>query len=892
MTIFTRSRRICSSFGQSFWRCQAYLFLSTLALQVVPTSSFALPKTKSSANAPETAEGVKTGRAYRVLHYRISLQVDPQAAPADFEAEARIRFKPTAPLKSLQLDAQNLKVQQIQMVPNGMTLPFSLQQGQGESQVLDILFPAPLNAGSTHELSLFYKGQIRQGHDGFFRVSDPDNASRGALLFTHFEALSARKFFPCDDEPTDKATSEVEATVPPDFTVISNGKLVSERRYTVKKKTWKTVRWELKKPISTYLISLAVGRFGKVKASARKGEPEVALYVDPQKTSQASFVAEATREAMRFYQDLLGVKYPWPKYAIIGIPTFLWGGMENASATHMNQERTLLPDDKSELRKSAFANLTAHELAHQWFGDLVTMKTWEDVWLNESFASYYATLATHSLFGGPESELALLTDTANAYYRQENGPRSHPIVMTNLKSPDEAFDSINYTKGENVLRMLSAYMGEPAYRQGIRDYLEKYSYRNASNQDLFSSLEKSSGQSLQAFRSGWLLQKGFPLISASAAYDPEKKTLQIDLSQRPNQAFDGARPYVFQSRMVAHRTRAPEYHKEMLLRSNQVHDRFSLNLIAEPEWVTLDSDAVVLAQWEYNDVLQAQLPVRALKDPSPLARYSAARQILDPWIKGKSLSSGDLQVVATVLSSDPSLFVRMALLRSLRYADQRYVPDVIGKTLFELAQQSLSTSPPWQKESVHAVSSWRSELLATLGRVDNEAGLKLLGQVLNQPKSSLDDTSMAALGAAGFGTDEALALLKTSLQKQGRRGYSYRYAILSALGAFQNPRAAKEIEAVSQDVSSDFMGRLGSYVINNAVLRNSVEWVHFVTTFIIRNQRFNDEVKSRILQTIEDSKSKDVQSALEAIVQKADSARLKEAANRILQKNFSGSRGT
>ena len=339
---------------------------------------------------------------------------------------------------------------------------------------LTIHLPQPLKAGERATIAIDYSGKIHSEHEGLFKVRDPEEPARGPLLFTQFESTSARAFFPCDDEPYNKATTEVTATVPARYDVVSNGVLVRDRKLKHGGGHWHEVHWRLDQRQSTYLVSLAIAPFKKIWDKANG--TEVSIYVGESKVPRAHFALQTTEKALAYFNEYLGVRYPWPKYAQVGIPTFFWGGMENTSATHMNQERFLLNDSSSEFEKGGITGLVAHELAHQWFGDYVTMKWWDDVWLNESFATLMGTRATRHIFGNEEADIGNLLGVWDSYFRQEDGPRSHPIVNKTFDSSDEGFDAISYEKGANVLRMLSFYLGEEKFRKGLGVYLKAHAF--------------------------------------------------------------------------------------------------------------------------------------------------------------------------------------------------------------------------------------------------------------------------------------------------------------------------------------------------------------------------------------------------------------------------------
>ena len=469
-------------------------------------------------------------RPIDVLHYKIQIEIDPSTDPQDFPAEAEITLKTLAPIDSFTLDRDQLVVAEVwqagrkKKTPNDQNvMPLSFDAT--DPKTVRVLLGRKTKRGEELTIGVRYSGKIRSAHHGFFKVRVPDDPERGPLLFTHFEAMGARAFFPCNDEPYDKATTEIIATVPARYEALSNGKRVGDRRFKKAGAPWREIHWRLDKPHSTYLVALAIGPFQK--RASKVGSKEISVWVGPGKTDKAAYSLKVTKQCYQFFEKYLGVKYPWPQYATVGLPTYLWGGMESTTSTHMNEERTLLADPRSELDKKRIVILAAHELAHQWFGDFVTMKWWDDLWLNEAFASILGTLGTRDVFRNEEAELDVIIETWDDYMRQEDGPRSHPIIDKGLSCPDDAFDAINYTKGENILRMLSFYVGEAKFRKGLKRYLTKHALGNATYLDFFKAVEDASGVKLARFRDSWLLQRGYPILSYSGDWDAKSKVYRL-----------------------------------------------------------------------------------------------------------------------------------------------------------------------------------------------------------------------------------------------------------------------------------------------------------------------------------------------------------------------------
>jgi len=822
-------------------------------------------------------------RPYDASSYAISLEIDPATDPKEFHAEVVLQAKALEDLTTLTLDTDELSIGYVQMnLPKRQPLKFESLDGKS----LKVTFPEIMKAGSKFTLHIAYAGKINTANAGFFKVQDPDEPERGTLLFTQFESVKARSFFPCNDEPYDKATTEIRVSVPVRYDAVSNGKRLKDKKFRRGDAQWREIHWKQEKPHSTYLVSLAIAPFTKV-ATKHKGK-ELSFYVGETKKDRAAFGLDATKKSVEFIESYTGVPYPWSKYASVGLPTFLWGGMENTSATFMNQDRMLLTEPGSILEKKQVVGLIAHELAHQWFGDYVTMKWWEDIWLNEAFATHIGTLAEKSYFKNEGIELDIVTDTWQNYFRQEDGPRSHPIVNRAMKSSDDAFDSISYVKGQNVLRMLSYYVGEEKFRQGLKLYLTKHALANADYQDFFAAIEKASGKELSHFRDTWLLQRGYPVVRQSGSWDDGLKKFSFTLAQASNHSTDRS-IFHFRVPVVFRRKSNPAYARTVDFLMEGPRASQTVSLPAEPEWVTVNPGGIALAKILPEEGKEASLSVLALSDPDPVARTWAAYAFLAPLKEGKSLSATAEKTVVLMLRNDPSPYVRSAIAESFQSLKARWLPDSIGATLVELAKASLGSSFDRTLESAQDPSGWRqwrSELLGALGKVNRPEVLPILASALSKPNVGLDDLSKATLAVAMVGDEKSSDILKTALKLHEGRGYRYKFMVQLAFGGLATPAAAKEIREISKTCGADLLGRMPRNIRDNSILIESPEWAQFLKDFILEDAKFGDEIKARVLTTVEEVKTRPIKSMLETIQQQSKSERLKETSKKILDKNF------
>jgi hypothetical protein len=817
-------------------------------------------------------------RPYNATHYKISLELDPGENPSTFEAETTITVKGITPTSTLVFDAEDLKVNRVKLIsPKTGKATF-----ESTNKTVTVHLSKPLEPNRSLTLELAYSGQVHDNNWGFFKVTDPDAPDRGTLLFTQFEPQAARNFFPCNDDPSNKATVEMITRVPNRYQVISNGKLISDKKQG---KENHVVHWSQEKPISTYLVALGVGPFTKVIA---KNNKDVSLWVGAEHASTSQYAADVTADALTFFEGFTGVKYPWAKYATVGVPTFIWGGMENTSNTFMNEERLLLTENQSAADRRRIVGLTAHELAHQWFGDLVTMKWWDDVWLNEAFATYMSTLAEKHIFKNERPEMDVVLNAWNDYFRQENGPESHPIQGKQLESPQEAFDSINYIKGANVLRMLSFYVGEEKFRRTLNKYLSAHSYANATYLDFFKAASAASGENLDSFRDSWIVQRGYPVVTYSGTWDGDSSKYQLTLAQRANHPEDNT-TFTFRIPVTFHRKSAPAYDQTITLTMNQPSITEPVNLLAQPEWVTVNPGAVVLAKVEPQERDEKLLALQATTDPDPISRVWAGMELASGLLEGDSISSTAERALLSMITDDQSPYVRSAMLGVASRMKARWLPSEMGDKVFELAKQARDTTYSRTvtfESDPYGWIDYRAHLLTAVGRSQSDYVLPFLTETLQNPTLTLDDLTAAAQAVASLGDPKSAEVLKSALAVHKKRGYRYEFAINFAFGALENTTAAAEIREIAKTARPDLMGRIGWAVKDNQVLKNSPEWAAFLKDFVLQNDRFDDEVKSRILHTIEEVKNESVHSLLQNIVKDAKSDRLKSLSKKMLEKNF------
>ncbi len=383
-----------------------------------------------------------------------------------------------------------------------------------EQETATLTFAVPVSAGK-HVLSIDYAGKINQHAAGLFALDYDTPSGSKRALFTQFENSDARRFVPSWDQPNPKATFSLTATVPSDLMPLSNMPIVK----TVKLgKGMERVSFAETPKMSSYLLFFGLGDFERI--TNKVNGVEVGVVVKRGDTDKAKFALDAASHILPYYEDYFGVKYPLPKLDLIAGPgqSQFFGAMENWGAIFYF-ERDLLIDPRISTQddQRRVYVVVAHEMAHQWFGDLVTMDWWDGIWLNEGFASWMEVKATDHLH--PEWHLWLdsLGAKENAM-RMDARTGTHPIItpIRDVLQANEAFDTITYEKGQSVIRMLEQYVGADAFRDGVRAYIKAHTYSNTVTDDLWRELDKGAKLPVTQVAHDFTLQAGIPLIRATA----------------------------------------------------------------------------------------------------------------------------------------------------------------------------------------------------------------------------------------------------------------------------------------------------------------------------------------------------------------------------------------
>ena len=464
---------------------------------------------------PETARPSK---------YRIKLQ--PDLKNFTFDGEQSVDLLILEATSAIVLNSIDLEISNTTLHANGTTLTSKSVTIDKDAETATLDFGETIQPGDAR-LEMVFTGGLNDKLMGFYRseYTSQDGETR-YLATTQFEPTDARRAFPCWDEPAKKATFEVTLVFSDEYQAVSNTPVVEE---AVPGPGLKSVRFAETPIMSTYLLAFIVGNLTSIEERAAGGTT-VGVWTTPGKEDQASFALDTSVKLLSYFNEYFGIPYPLPKLDHIAIPDFAAGAMENWGAVTYRETALLVdPDNSSAGTRQRVAEVIAHEMAHMWFGDLVTMEWWDDLWLNESFASWMGNKAVDWLFPEWEMWTQFVNMDTNRALSLDGLKNSHPIEQA-VKNPAEVsqlFDAISYSKGASVIRMLENFLGEESFRKGLNRYLSSHMYDNARTEDLWSALETESGRPVTAIMDSWVKQMGYPVLQVESDRTGGQTTLSV-----------------------------------------------------------------------------------------------------------------------------------------------------------------------------------------------------------------------------------------------------------------------------------------------------------------------------------------------------------------------------
>jgi aminopeptidase N len=747
---------------------------------------------------PGTRTNFVGDRPFRLDHARLDWQVDLEAKRLSGTATLTVAAR-RAGLTSVSFDAVELDVEAVTVAGraagftnDGQTLRVTLAEAAAENTPLAI--------------AIRYSCRPRRGL--YFVGPTAAHPERAPQCWTQGQDDDARCFLPCLDQPIDKFTTEVICTAPAGLFVLSNGDL----RERTELPGGRATRWHyaLALPQPAYLLTLVVGPFAEQRDRAPRTGVDVYAFCAPGREADARRSVARTGAMIDHFSEKIGLPYPHARYSQIFVPEFIFGGMENTSATTLTELALL--DERAALDHD-MDGLVSHELAHQWWGDLLTCREWSEAWLNEGFATYFEYVWREQAKGRDEADHELLADT-DGYLAEASGRYVRSIVSRHYDEPIHLFDAHLYEKGGRVLHMLRQELGEESFWRAIGHYAKKHAKGSVETRDLARAIEDVTGRSVEAMLDRWIARPGHPELEGRWSWDDDRKVGTLALAQK--QAVTPEAPLFELSATVRFEIDGRTRDERVAVR--EAAHNFEFSLPAAPTQVIFDPGDVLLKS------------IKLEKSGALWRRQLAAAELgVDRVLAARALADlpepANIEGLVGALADDRFWGVRGAAARALgrtrrdeardaliaaRGATEPRVRRAIAAGLGEFAgdERAARALADWLRAGDPSVFV-EAELALALGRTRSPLALELLPPLVDRPSFQAVIASRAIEGLGKTGDERAFQLIRRAWRPEAH--FPARRAVVAALAELSRgtglARAAREaIEERLRD--GDFRVRL------------------------------------------------------------------------------------
>jgi aminopeptidase N len=626
---------------------KAFCLLLALAL-VAPYSLPARPlrQQTQTQKQPLPPRQYIPNRDYDTRNITLNLRFDWEKEQA--LGTATISFAPLARgLQRVEFDAANMTFNSVKLA-GGAALRFetdtkneklrvTLDRAYEPADVITVVIDYHTNGvDTTPGIASFGRGLT-------FIKPRADDPTRPRQIWSQGESEYNHYWFPCFDHPNDFATSEMIATVDKPMMVISNGRLLETKDNGDNTRTF---HWKMEQPHASYLASIVVGEYAAIEQKYQ--DIPVISYVYPSEVKEGRVSVARMADMVRFFSEKTGVKYPYAKYAQTMTRDF-GGGMENISAT--TQTDNMIHDARFELDGDS-DGLQSHELAHQWFGDYVTCRSWSDIWLNESFATYFQAMWDEHRLGRDDFLYLDVKGNQDAYYSAWRNNLRRPIVTSNYQNPDAVFDTYAYPRGGAVLHMLRMTLGEDNWWRSINHYLTKYAHQPVQTEQFRIAIEETTGQPMDWFFDQWVYKMGHPIFNVTKKYDAAAKslTLTVRQEQKADPAWDYPQAGLFRTPVDVEigTGEGPAKVTRVWIEPKE-EQSFTFPLAAEPKLVNFDYGDTLIKEVKF-DKSREELEYQLSSDADVMGRMWALGR-LDELLKAPATAEAEKQQIVQAIAS-------------------------------------------------------------------------------------------------------------------------------------------------------------------------------------------------------------------------------------------------
>ena len=717
-------------------------------------------------------------------------------------------------------------------------------------------------------LTLIIEYQVNDPHRGLFFIK-PDSSypDKPYQAWTQGEDEENSYWFPCYDYPNDKATSEMFITVKKPYTALSNGKLVET--IDNKEEDSRTFHWLQDKPHVSYLIMMAIGDYKILDGGAFKDKP-IEYYVYPKNAVNGKETYKHTPDMIKVYSDKIGYDYAWDKYAQVEVADFVWGGMENTSATTMYDGITY--DPKAGLTFTS-DDLIAHELAHQWWGDLTTCKDWSHIWLNEGFATFMEGVYYEFEFGKAEADYHYYQDYVN-YLKEDTSKYRRPIVFNHYDYPFDLFDSHTYPKGGLTLRMLRYVLGDEAFWRGMNYYANKFAFKTVETNDFKNALEESSGQNLDWFFDQWLYKAGYPEFGVHYHYDEAKKDLKLVVKQ--NQRLNDITP-LFKMPVDIEITDVKGKHLHRVWVSQQ-EDVFHLPCESKPLMVCFDKGNWIIKTVHFSKLVP-EWSYQLKNDEDISERILAAQNLRllqiknDEYIANRVFINAKAKKQQQVVSDEIIKTLSDALTSESFWGVRSEIAKILGESKTAIARDALIKAYSTEKDA-----KVRLSITEAIGDFEkDDTAFKFLKNVVDKEEATyVVAEALNSLGKTKHA--KAFDLMTKSLNRPSHRNI-IQQKIMEGLGNFVNVNSLKILTEYSA-VGKESGVRQSAVKSMRFFEKNQVVEDYLINLL----DDFDNGVKEEAMISLEKLKSKKALDKMASIAEKDYEPRLRRVAKDSIKK--------
>jgi aminopeptidase N len=703
-------------------------------------------------------------RPGQVEHIFLDLTLDIPAR--SFNGTCQIRLNPVRNgIETLVLDAVDLHIE-------GVKIGRTQQPFDYDGQQLHIHLKQPTQVGERITVAIAYS--VQQPQRGLYFVQpDAHYPQKPTQVWTQGEDEDSRFWFPCFDYPGQLATSELRVCVPKTYTAISNGELVS----TEVKGKQKIYHWLQRQVHPTYLMTLAVGQFAEIKEEWQ-GKP-VTYYVEKGREAQAQLTMGKTPRMIEFFSQYYGVPYAYPKYAQVCVDDFIFGGMENTSTTLLT-DRCLL-DERAAIDNRSSESLVAHELAHQWFGDLVVIKHWSHAWIKEGMASYAEVMWIDHEYGADDAAYYRLQEARN-YFNEDSNRYRRPVVTHVYREAIELYDRHLYEKGACIYHMIRAELGDELFWRAIHTFVQDHAHQTVETIDLLRAIEKATGRNLLFLFDQYVYRGGHPEYKVGYTWDTDHNMAKMTVTQtQVNPKDKDSIKNLFDLKIpIAFGFLRDQQSVEMQSFSVRVHEQeqsFYFSLPEKPLLISFDQGNHTLKQVTLEYPLP-ELKAQLKYDPDPLSRIDAAQAL------GKKGGLESVNALGIALTQDPFWGVRVEVAQQL------------AKIKLD---QVLRVLKPGLKDPEARVRRAVVEAMATFKTNESYKAIKPFA-AKGDPSYYVEAAALQAMGAIAASSltsksqqTQVIKLLKSVLNERGGWNEVVRSGAITALSHLKTSETAVDL---------------------------------------------------------------------------------------------------